>query len=131
MTPLTNKLHLKPGYKCAFVNAPKDYLKQLRELPNGATLAKRADADCDLVHLFVTTVAEMDKYLDQAVRYLKLDGVFWISYPKKSSGVQTDISRDHGWEPLYKLNLRPVAAISIDDTWSALRFRPEERVRSK
>jgi uncharacterized protein YbdZ (MbtH family) len=52
----------------------------------------------------------------------------WVSYPKKSSKVKTDISRDAGWEIMAENSLRPVTQVSIDKTWSALRFRPVEQI---
>jgi len=52
----------------------------------------------------------------------------WISYPKRSSKVETDITRDVGWDVVYKAGLEGVTQIAIDDTWSALRFRPADRV---
>jgi hypothetical protein len=48
----------------------------------------------------------------------------WIAYPKRMSGVETDLTRDVGWEPLHGLGLRAVANVAVDDVWSALRFRP-------
>jgi hypothetical protein len=56
------------------------------------------------------------------------DGLLWVSYPKKSSKIATDISRDVAWEVMKEFGLQPVFQISIDETWSALRFRPTERV---
>ena len=54
--------------------------------------------------------------------------LLWLSYPKRSSKVETDLSRDVGWEVVADAGLRPVTQVSIDETWSALRFRPVERV---
>jgi hypothetical protein len=48
----------------------------------------------------------------------------WTAYPKKTSGVETDLTRDVGWEPLHGLGLQAVANVAVDDVWSALRFRP-------
>jgi hypothetical protein len=63
-----------------------------------------------------------------AVRY---DGLLWMSYPKRSSKVETDITRDRGWHMLAQAGLRPVTQVSIDATWSGLRFRPIEQVGKK
>ena len=62
---------------------------------------------------------------------LKLGGLLWFSYPKKSSKVETDITRDVGWDALGSTGLRPVTQVAIDDTWSALRFRPVVDVKSR
>lgn len=123
-SPLAKKLHIKPGQRIILINPPARYTEQLGKLPDGAELAKRATGQFDFVHLFAKNSAEVSRFGPKALQVLKYDGVFWVSYPKKSSGAAGDISRDHGWDLLMKSGLRPVSAVSIDDTWSALRFRP-------
>ena len=110
------------------INAPKGYLKQLGELPEGAKVVHKGHDACDFVHLFVRSVGELEELAPEAVRALKPDGIFWISYPKVSSGVQTDITRDAGLEVMSSYGMRPVAQIAIDSVWFALRFRPKELV---
>ena len=61
---------------------------------------------------------------------LKPDGLFWLSYPKKTSTIAADLSRVEGWDVLDAAGWRPVSQIAIDATWSALRFRPRDAVRS-
>jgi len=56
--------------------------------------------------------------------------LLWIAYPKQSSGIKTDVNRDILWQLSLQTGLRPVTQIAIDETWSALRFRPAERVGS-
>ena len=63
-----------------------------------------------------------------ALESITYDGVLWISYPKRSSKVKTDLSRDVGWDVVANAGLRPVTQVSVDETWSALRFRPLEQV---
>ncbi len=123
-SPLAKKLHIKPGQRIILINPPAGYTEQLGKLPDGAELAKRATGQFDFVHLFAKDSAEVSRFGPKALQVLNYDGVFWVSYPKKSSGVASDISRDHGWDLLKESGLRPVSAVSIDDTWSALRFRP-------
>lgn len=62
------------------------------------------------------------------MRYLKPDGMFWISYPKQTSKVKTDLNRDILWKLMEKHGLAGVAMISIDNVWSAMRFRPADKV---
>ncbi len=123
-SPLAKKLQIKPGHRIILINPPTGYTDQLGKLPNGAGLAKRATGQFDFVHLFAMNSAEVSRFGPKALKVLKYDGIFWVSYPKKSSGVATDISRDHGWDLLMESGLRAVSAVSIDDTWSAMRFRP-------
>ncbi|MFQ5704471.1 MAG: hypothetical protein ACE5HT_10670 [Gemmatimonadales bacterium] len=127
-SPLPQKLHIKQSQRIIVLNAPEGYLKRLGVLPAGVEMARRATGKFDLVHLFVKNVAELQRLGPKALKILKYDAVLWISYPKKSSKVETDISRDVGWDLLRQAGLRPVAAVSIDDTWSALRFRPVAEV---
>jgi hypothetical protein len=127
---LHKKLLLKPGMKVRLLNAPDGYRNDLLPLPAGVTLAdKRADGTCDLVHLFVRSAADLAEWAGEATGCLKPDGLFWVAYPKKSSAIKADIDRDHGWEPLAKKGLRIVSLFSIDETWSAARFRPREAAK--
>jgi len=64
----------------------------------------------------------------QATKY---DGILWVSYPKGSAKVKTDLSRDTMWGLLADAGMRPVSQISIDDTWSAVRFRPGKLVNAR
>ncbi len=73
--------------------------------------------------------ADIDNFGARAIATLKTGGLLWFTYPKKSSKVQTDITRDVGWNSLSAAGLRPVTQIAVDDIWSALRFRPEADVK--
>jgi len=134
---LIKKLRIQPGQRVTIINAPAGYLDQLGDLPEGVELASEPEglgltnqpADTfDFVHLFVKNVAELERFGPSALRAVKHDGLLWISYPKRSSKVETDISRDVGWDVIKEAGLRPVTQVSIDAVWSALRFRPAERV---
>lgn len=133
---LIKKLRIKPGQRIIVINPPPGYLDQLGDLPEGVELAEseslalanQAGDTFDFVHLFVKNVAELERLGPSALRAVKHDGLLWISYPKRSSKVETDISRDVGWDVIKEAGLRPVTQVSIDAVWSALRFRPAERV---
>ena len=84
----------------------------------------------DFVQVFVKSISELEKQAPVAIKAVKYDGLLWICYPKQSSGIKTDINRDTGWSVVQQAGLRPVTQMAIDDTWSALRFRPGERVGS-
>jgi hypothetical protein len=92
------------------------------------TLELEPAGEYDFVHLFVKDAAELDRWISQAMDALRYDGVFWISYPKGSSGVKTDLNRDILWNRLSGQGIRPVSQVSIDKVWSAIRFRSEEQV---
>jgi hypothetical protein len=128
---LIKKLQLKPGLRALFLNAPEGYVASLGPLPEGVALVDGPPGKLDFVQLFVRDSAELAKYAPAALTAIKRDGVFWISYLKKSSGVVSDLTRDAGWTPLTAAGLRPVTQIAIDKTWSALRWRPIELVKSR
>lgn len=127
-TSLSKKLLLKPGLRALILNTPANYLKLLDDLPEDTVLDTRIDGQYAFVHLFVSSQAELAEFAPLALEALQYDGLLWISYPKRSSKVATDLTRDRGWEPITRRGLQGVTQIAIDETWSALRFRPSERI---
>jgi len=128
---LQRRLQLKPGQRALILNAPEGYIESLGPLPDGVSLVDGPPGTLDFVHLFVRDGAELAGYASTALAAIKRDGVFWISYPKKSSGVVSDLTRDEGWVPIAAAGLRPVTQIAVDTTWSAVRWRPIELVKSR
>lgn len=128
ISPLAKKLQIKPDTRILAVGVPQDLKTQLDPLPDGATLVKRAGkTPLDGLILFAKTAAEFQKLADRHLANLKHDGLLWAGFPKKSSGIQTDLAMYDGWEPLESAGLEGVRMISFDDTWSACRWRPKDR----
>lgn len=125
---LAGKLRMQPGQRVLIINAPPGYLEQLGTLPKGVDVLDAPDGKIDFVHLFVRDIADLEQLGPVALNAVTYDGLLWISYPKRSSKVNTDISRDTGWDVIAQAGLRPVMQVSVDETWSALRFRPAEQV---
>jgi len=125
---LIKKLLLKPGQKAAVFNPPAGYLEGLGPQPEGIELVAKPSGPLDFVHQFVKDRAELDKFVPGALRFLKDDAIFWISYPKGTAKVKTDLNRDILWKLMEKHGFDGVAMVSIDETWSAMRFRPKETV---
>jgi hypothetical protein len=125
---LAGKLRMQPGQRVLIMNAPSGYLEQLGTLPKGVDVRDAPDGKIDFVHLFVQGIAELEELGPVALNAVTYDGLLWISYPKRSSKVKTDISRDTGWDVIAQAGLRPIMQVSVDETWSALRFRPAELV---
>jgi len=121
---LAKKLKLKPGQRAVFIGAPEGYLKTLNPLPAGVSVADRLSGQCDWIQLFVKTQAEVDKLAPRAAKALKPEGLLWIAFPKGTSKIQTDLTRDKGWDALRALDLKWVVLVSVDDTWSAFALRP-------
>jgi hypothetical protein len=123
--PLYEKLNLKPGHHLYLMNGPADYTI---DLPDDIALVEVASAEmpADVVHLFVRNRAELDQHLAGATERVKDGGMLWVSYPKGSSGVETDINRDSLADLVIAAGWRPVRQVAVDEVWSALRFKPEE-----
>jgi hypothetical protein len=121
---LARKLKLKGGHRAAVVNAPPDYGKALRPLPSGVNLASTLAGDFDWVQVFVTTRAEAATLVPRAAKALRPASVLWVSFPKGTSGIQTNLTRDQGWDVLHELDLKWVSLVSVNDTWSAFALRP-------
>lgn len=128
-TPLQKKLGIKPGHMLLVLHVPEGYQSLLGTLPEGAALSTDAQGSFDFVQVFVREQTDVSRTAATAVQAVKPGGLLWYAYPKKTSGVKTDITRDHGWDDLLSAGLRPVTQIAIDDTWSALRFRPLSEVK--
>jgi hypothetical protein len=127
---LAQRLLIKTGMRVALLNAPQDYT--LGELPAEAQVQNSVGpaGTCDVVQLFAATVAELNAHFAAAKDALKQGGVLWICYPKKKGKIKTDISRDAGWQVVNAADWLGVTQISLDDTWSALRFRPRAEIKT-
>ncbi len=129
LTPnLFKKMRLMPGMEARVVNPPPGMLEALQAAAEGISLRTSGEGKPQAVLLFAASQAELAEYAPVALAALEHDGLFWAAYPKKSSGKNVDLYRDGGWAPLEQAGLRPVTQIALDETWSALRFRPAERV---
>lgn len=123
MTLLSKRLQIKSGSNGLLINPPDFFLRALDPLPDGVNLTVGKEGKFDYVHLFVRSLSDLKKYASVAFRSLKGDGLFWVSYPKRSGSCKTDISRDCGWPELVQAGFKGVRQVSLNDTWSALRFR--------
>ncbi|MBL0385204.1 YdeI/OmpD-associated family protein [Tumebacillus sp. ITR2] len=124
------KLRLRPDAKAVVLNAPEGYLDLLGNL-DGYDL--RTDVDepgtFEFVQVFVKSVAELAQWAPRAIQALNgPNAMFWIVYPKKSGKIKTDITRDVGWDVLDQAEYEGVALVSVDETWSSMRFRPQTMV---
>jgi hypothetical protein len=125
---LAKKLRMRPGQHALILNAPSGYIESLQDLPDGFEVSVRPSGKHGFVQLFVRNSTVYHDLIGSALDALEYDAVFWICYPKKSSKVESDLSRDVLWELTGDTGLRPVTQVSIDAVWSALRYRPSEQV---
>ena len=130
-TSLIKKLGIKSKQRIILLNAPDGYAEQIRSvLPADVELDTSPSpiGNFDIVIQFVRNKAEVEKDTPIAIELVKPGGRLWLSYPKQSSKVSTDINRDILWKIFPNSDWRPVTQISIDEIWSALRFRPKSEV---
>ena len=122
--PLLKKMKLKPGQRAAIINAPGGYVETLQPLPEEVELVEDLVGTFDWVQLFVKTQAELAQMIAHVRAALKPAGTLWITFPKGTSKIQTDLTRDKGWEALQAIDLKWITLISVDDIWSAFSLRP-------
>ena len=118
---LAKKLKLKPGSNAAVVHAPDGYLNSLQ---HDAAISPSLRGKYDWIQIFVKNKAELDALSPKATRALKPESMLWITFPKGTSKIQTDLTRDKGWDKVQKLGLKWINLVSIDETWSAFSMRP-------
>jgi hypothetical protein len=119
---VAQKLGIKPGF-CIFVDgAPSAYDKLVGALPLGASVQATPKPALDMVHLFATHAAGLAAKLRGYRKTIAPDGMIWVSWPKKSSGVASDLSDIVVRETALPLGLVDTKVCAIDDVWSALKF---------
>ena len=124
MTSLAQKLQIKPGKKWLIYNAPKGYLKSLEPLPEGAKCTITPKGNFDGIQLFAKNKAELSSSLKVIAPLLKPDTIFWVTYPKRSSGIESDMKMGD-WDEMAEYRLQGVASIAVNEKWAGSRFRPE------
>jgi hypothetical protein len=121
-TPLPKKLGVKSNQRIALVYAPKDFPKLLGPLPDNTTMVKRLDGPLDLILLFVDRERALAKQFPILAEKLARDGMIWIAWPKKSSGVATDLVFEKVQRIGLDCGLVDVKICAIDEVWSGLKF---------
>ncbi len=127
---LTQKLNLKPGQKLFLVNPPPGLAEALPGLladillVNGLPGENWQSKSAEAVLAFLTRRSEITD-LVKIFAALRPDGLAWAAYPKGGSKVATDLNRDILWKLTAPTGWRPVRMVALDETWSAMRFRPE------
>ncbi|MBA3572453.1 MAG: DUF3052 domain-containing protein [Pyrinomonadaceae bacterium] len=130
-TPLIKKLGIKDGFRVALVNSPKGFLKELGSLPDRAKFALCATASLDMILLFVNSEAELLRKFVLLAANLVANGMLWVAWPKKSSGVATDLSFTNVQRIGLDAGLVDVKICAVNDVWSGLKFvyRLKDRAR--
>jgi len=131
-TPLVNKLGIKPGSNIVFVNAPSDYAKEL-DLPADVSANSLSGKPLDFAQLFVKSEKELTKKFSHYAKRLNPSGMLWVSWPKKSSGVSTDLSENIVRDIGLATGLVDVKICAVNQVWSGLKFvfRLKDRAKVK
>jgi hypothetical protein len=128
-TPLAKKLGIRPGDTVTLVGAPQGFEGELEGLPDGVTLRRRAGGNPEVVILFTTKATDLERRFEPLAKSIFPAGSLWIAWPKKSSGVPTDLDENRLRDIGLPLGVVDNKVCAIDETWSGLRFvwRKENR----
>jgi hypothetical protein len=129
--PVARKLGLNRGMRALIIAPPPGYLKSLAPLPEGLTVTLRAGGMYRFVQFFAKRLSEITRFAGRLPKHAAPGALVWISYPKKTSKVAKDLSRDVIREAMSGVGWRAVSIVAIDEVWSALRFRPATQVNSR
>jgi hypothetical protein len=129
-TPLVRKLGYKPGMRVHYVAAPDDFAALVGELPDGVRVLARPAAGLDLVMLFVSERAQLERRLAGLHAKLSQDGMVWVAWPKRGSKVPTDMTEDVVRDVALPRGLVDVKVCAIDDTWSGLKLVIRKELRT-
>ena len=128
-TPLVKKLGVKEGHRVAWLGAPERFDALVGELPAAANVRRRLGRDLDLLVQFTTSRAELEARLPKLREAVFPAGAAWVAWPKRSSGVATDVTEDVVRDLALPLGLVDVKVIAIDETWSGLKLVVRKELR--
>jgi hypothetical protein len=121
-TPLPKKLGIKDGFRALLVRAPEDVRTELREALNACEVVRQAGDGLDFAMVFTSSRVELTKEFEPIAKELAPAGMLWVSWPKKSSGVKTDLHENLIREIGLAAGLVDVKVCAVTDVWSGLKF---------
>lgn len=130
-TPRAKKLGIKAGFRVLLLRAPKDFVESIEALPENVTVNTQPGGLYDLVLAFFHSRAEVEQHGLAALNAVKPGGLVWLCYPEQSSKLKSDVHRDTGWNVIQEAGWEVVSLIAIDNTWSAMRFRPSGEIKPR
>ncbi|MEE9170945.1 MAG: DUF3052 domain-containing protein [bacterium] len=119
---LVQKLGIKEGARAIFINAPENYDKILGPLPDKLSILNELNGPLDFIQFFTKSRAELEKELPKLKQQLVSNGMIWVSWPKKSSGVETDMTEDEVRRIAIPLQLVDIKVCAVDEIWSGLKL---------
>ena len=121
-TPLAKKLGIAAGSRLFLSAAPRNYMELVTPLPEGVEVVRKIDGETDIVHIFSTERARLKSALRDSLGKLRQDGSIWVSWPKKSSKVSTDITEETIRELALPMGLVDIKVCAVDEVWSGLKL---------
>jgi len=122
--PIARKLGMNRGMSALVIAPPPGYLKLLMSAPEELIVSSRAYGKYPFVQFFATRLPEIHRFAQKLSKHAAPNALVWISYPKKTSKLAGDLSRDVIRKAMSSAGWRAVSIVAIDEVWSALRFRP-------
>jgi len=119
---LVEKLGIKGGWKIAILSPPNDFARTLGKLPAGVVVSKQLRPPLNFIHYFTKSKADLEKEFRELKGTLSQDGALWISWPKSSSGVATDLNENVVRDIGLANGLVDIKVCAVDQTWSGLKF---------
>jgi hypothetical protein len=120
--PLAKKLGIKEGARVAFLDAPEDFDETVAPLPDGVEVGRTAEPGLDVVVFFTESRGALEEHIEQLKAAIAPAGGLWVGWPKRASGVETDMTEDVVREVALPLGLVDNKVCAIDETWSGLRL---------
>jgi hypothetical protein len=130
-TPLPKKLGIRAESRVVTIHAPAHYQRLLGKLPTNVNFTTQLRPDTRFIHLFATERSGLVRELKRCRSKVADDGSIWVSWPKKSSGVQTDITEDTIRDIALPLGLVDTKVCAVDETWSGLKLMVRRENRAK
>src|SRR5262249_22444606 len=121
-TSLVKKLGVKPGWRVRLVDAPANYRAMLEPLPEGVRFDVKPRERADMIHFFTSRAADLAMRLPTLRGQIEEDGTIWVSWPKRASGVPTDVTEDVVRREALRGELVDVKVCAVDETWSGLKL---------
>jgi hypothetical protein len=121
-TPLVQKIGIKAGHRLVLRNHPASFLRDLGKLPDGVTQSGRLAGKANVVVFFADRLAALENDFSALARTMEADGMLWVAWPKRASGLPTDLTEDIVRRVALERGLVDVKVCAIDDTWSGLKL---------
>src|SRR5690349_17495851 len=128
-TPLPQKLGIKPGMTLHVVDPPMDYAALIAPVGSKVAFATRLTRDVEVLHAFATKKGRLEEILDRARTGLGPEAVVWVSWPKKASGLTSEITEDTVRDLALPLGFVDVKVCAVDATWSGLKLVVRKTLR--